>query len=113
MSPIKPRALIVAAVLASGLPLLTACQHASMASANRESPGEYVDDATITAKVKAALAKDPDVKAYQVSVETYRGVVQLSGFVDSDTNIRRAGELARQIAGVRSVKNDIRVKPAG
>lgn len=112
MTSLKPKALIVAAVMAMGLPVLTACQSTSASTAKHESAGDYVDDATITAKVKAAFAKDPDVKAYQVSVETYRGVVQLSGFVDSDMSIRRAVDLARQVAGVRSVKNDIHVKPA-
>lgn len=104
-----PRTVLFAVVVALGLPALTACQ--STSSGSRESVGEYIDDATITTKVKAVLAKDPDVKAYQVNVETQSGVVQLSGFVDSETSIRRAGELARQVTGVRSVKNDIRVKP--
>jgi osmotically-inducible protein OsmY len=77
---------------------------------SRESAGEYVDDATITTKVKAAIVNDPDVKATQVKVETYKGVVQLSGFVDSQANIDRAVEIARSVNGVKSVKNNMSVK---
>ena len=77
----------------------------------RESTGEYIDDSTITAKVKASMAKDPDVSAIQVSVETYKGVVQLSGFVNNKDVKRKAGELARDVNGVRKVENNIVVKP--
>ena len=91
------------------LPLtLTGCASTS----NRESTGEYIDDSAITAKVKVALAKDPDVSAMQVNVETYKGVVQLSGFVNNKMASRRAGELARNVRGVVKVQNDIVVKPA-
>jgi hyperosmotically inducible protein len=110
MTKVSPKAALVAAMVAlTSLSGLTACQ----ATRTSESAGEYMDDATITTKVKAALAKDPDVKAYQVSVETYRGVVQLSGFVDSEANVRKAAQVAQSVSGVRSVKNDVRVKPAG
>jgi len=77
---------------------------------NRESTGQYVDDATLTAKVKAAFVEDPEVKAIDVKVETYKGVVQLSGFANSQTEINKAIHLARNIEGVQSVKNDIRLK---
>ena len=76
----------------------------------REGTGEYVDDSVITTKVKAAFAADPTVKAYQVKVETFKGTVQLSGFVDSRQGAERAVQLAREIKGVTSVKNDIVVK---
>jgi osmotically-inducible protein OsmY len=109
MTTLTPKTVLVAAMVAIGsLSGLTACQ----STATHQAAGEYMDDATITTKVKAKLAEDPNVKAYQVSVETYRGVVQLSGFVDSETNVRRAGQLAQSVTGVRSVKNDIRIKPA-
>lgn len=72
--------------------------------------GEYVDDAVITTKVKAALAADPNVKATEVNVETYKGDVQLSGFVAQPGDAQRAVEIARGVKGVTSVKNDIRVK---
>ena len=76
----------------------------------RESTGEYIDDSTITTKVKAAIFNDPSLKVFQINVETFKGEVQLSGFVDSPQNIRRAGEVARGVRGVRSVKNDLIVK---
>jgi osmotically-inducible protein OsmY len=72
--------------------------------------GEYVDDAVITSKVKAAFAADPTVKATEVNVETYKGDVQLSGFVAEAGDAQRAVEIARGVKGVSSVKNDIRVK---
>jgi hyperosmotically inducible periplasmic protein len=107
---LTPKAALVAAMVAIGsLSALTACQ----STGSRESTAEYMDDATITTKVKAALAKDPDVKAYQVNVETQKGVVQLSGFVDNEAAVRRAAQVAQGVSGVRSVKNDVRVKPAG
>jgi osmotically-inducible protein OsmY len=77
----------------------------------RESTGEYIDDSTITTKVKAKLAKDPVVSAMQVKVETFKGVVQLSGFVDSQEQVDRAVQLARDVKGVQEVKNNISVKP--
>jgi osmotically-inducible protein OsmY len=76
----------------------------------KESAGEYFDDATITTKVKAAIVNDPDVKATQVKVETYKGVVQLSGFVDSQASASKAVEIARDVKGVKSVKNNMSIK---
>ena len=101
------KALLVALVLATGLSGLAACAP----TPTRQGTGEYIDDAAVTARVKVALAEDPAVSAAQVNVETYRGVVQLSGFVDADADARRAVEVARKVPGVRSVKNDLRVKP--
>jgi osmotically-inducible protein OsmY len=75
-------------------------------TATREGTGEYIDDSVITSKVKAAFAADPTVKATQVQVETFKGTVQLSGFVDSRESAQRAVEIARGIKGVKSVKND-------
>ncbi|MDP3668784.1 MAG: BON domain-containing protein [Telluria sp.] len=79
-------------------------------TATREGTGEYIDDSLITAKVKTALAADPDVKATEINVETFKGNVQLSGFVNSSENVQKAVELARNVKGVKSVKNDMRVK---
>jgi len=76
----------------------------------RESTGQYVDDSTITTKVKAAIFSEPGLKTLQITVNTYKGVVQLSGFVDSAQNAKKAGELARSVAGVTEVKNDLVVK---
>lgn len=75
-----------------------------------EGTGEYIDDSVITTKVKAAIFNEPTLKATEINVETYKGVVQLSGFVRSQSNINRAEEVARGVKGVKSVKNDMRVK---
>jgi len=89
---------------------LTTSLAACAAMSGRETVGEYVDDATITTKVKAAMFDDPSVKGTQISVETMQNVVQLSGFVDSPQVKARAGELARSVTGVREVKNDLVVR---
>lgn len=72
--------------------------------------GEYVDDSVITAKVKTAIFNDPTLKVNEINVETFKGVVQLSGFVNSQADINKAVQVARGIAGVTSVKNDMRLK---
>lgn len=79
-------------------------------TAKREGTGEYIDDALITGKVKAALVADPELKATEINVETYKGTVQLSGFVGAPDHIPKAVRLARDIEGVKGVKNDIAVK---
>ena len=76
----------------------------------QESTGEYIDSATITTKIKAQLIKDPATKAGQISVETFKDIVQLSGFVDSAAAKERAEEIARDTTGVRAVRNDLVVK---
>jgi osmotically-inducible protein OsmY len=76
----------------------------------RESTGEYIDDSTITTKVKAAIFNDPSLKVFQINVETFKGEVQLSGSVDSAQSVKKAGEVARSVGGVKSVKNDLIVK---
>jgi osmotically-inducible protein OsmY len=76
----------------------------------RESTGEYIDDAAITAKVKAAIFNEPTLKSTEINVETFKGDVQLSGFVAQPQDAQRAAEVARGIKGVTSVKNDLRVK---
>jgi osmotically-inducible protein OsmY len=75
-----------------------------------KSAGEVVDDAVLTAKVKASLYNDPNVKGSEIQVETYRGEVQLSGFVAEPGDAQKAVQIARGVKGVSSVKNDIRVK---
>ena len=79
-------------------------------SATQESTGEYVTDSWITTKVKASLADDPLVKAREVNVETFKGAVQLSGFVSSTAAMQQAVRIAHGIKGVTSVKNDMRLK---
>ena len=79
-------------------------------TAKQEGTGEYIDDSVITTKVKAALVGDPITKATEINVETFKGVVQLSGFVSSQAAANKAVELARGVRGVKSVKNDMRIK---
>jgi hyperosmotically inducible periplasmic protein len=79
-------------------------------TSTRESTGEYIDSSTLTAKVKSALVSDEMVKARDVQVETFRGTVQLSGFVDSEAQKERATAVARSVQGVQDVKNNLIVK---
>lgn len=76
----------------------------------QEGTGEYVDDTVITAKVKSAILGEPTLKSAEINVETFKGVVQLSGFVSSQSDINKAVELARSVKGVKSVKDDMRLK---
>ena len=76
----------------------------------QEGTGEYIDDSVITTKVKAAIFNEPSLKVAEINVETFKGVVQLSGFVSTQANINRALEVARGVSGVTSVRNDMRLK---
>jgi len=93
--------LVTAAVLG-----LAACAP----TAHRQGTGEYIDDAVITSKVKAAFAADPTVKATEVQVETFKGTVQLSGFVESRESAQKALQLARDVKGVKEVRNNTVIK---
>ena len=94
------------ALLPLAFTLVTGCA----STPSQHSVGEVIDDTVITTKIKAALVNDPALKATEINVETYKGVVQLSGFVNERGDIAKAGTLARSIEGVQSVKNDIRAK---
>ena len=76
----------------------------------QEGTGEYIDDTVITTKVKAAIFNEPTLKSAEINVETFKGTVQLSGFVNSRADINKAVEVARGVKGVTSVKNDMRLK---
>lgn len=80
------------------------------ATPQKESTGEYFDDSYITTKVKTAILHEPTLKSSEINVETFKGVVQLSGFVNSQSDIDRAVEVAHSVKGVKSVKNDMRLK---
>ncbi len=95
-------AILVAAAALS----LSACAP----TATSEGTGEYIDDAVITSKVKAAFAADPTVKATEVQVETFKGRVQLSGFVESRESAQKAVQLARDVKGVKEVRNNTVIK---
>lgn len=97
---------IATAFLAFSLLGLAACA----STAKQEGTGEYVDDSWITTKVKAEILNEPTLKSSEINVETFKGTVQLSGFVSSTANIDKAVSLARNVKGVHSVKNDMRLK---
>jgi len=88
----------------------TAAAQKKSDAAHHETAGESVDDSVVTAKVKAKLVDDPVTKAYQINVETFKGTVQLSGFVDSADAVSRAERLAKDVGGVKDVKNSLQVR---
>jgi osmotically-inducible protein OsmY len=104
-----PRILSVA-VLAAGLSSLTVLSTGCAGTATRASTGEMIDDSVITAKVKTELIRDEMVKARDVNVDTFRGTVQLSGFVETQEQKARAGDIAARVTGVNNVVNNITVK---
>ncbi len=79
-------------------------------TSKRESTGEYIDNSVLTSKVKTAIFNDPMLKVLQINVESFKGVVQLSGFVDSAQAAARAVDVARSVEGVKAVKNKMSVK---
>ncbi len=85
---------------------LAACASTS----KQESTGDYIDDSVITTKIKSQLAADDFLKSFQISVESRKGIAQLSGFVDSQKAVDKAGQIARGVEGVKSVRNDLIVK---
>ena len=97
---------IFAIFMAMSVTSLVACA----STQQHESASEYIDDAVITTKVKAALFNDPDLSAAEINVETYNGEVQLSGFVSNKNQISEAVQVARNVEGVRKVKNSLLVK---
>lgn len=97
---------IIAIFMALFLASLTGCA----STQQHQSAAEYIDDAVITTKVKAALFNDPALSAAEINVETYNGEVQLSGFVSAPNQINQAVQIAKNIEGVRKVKNSLLVK---
>ena len=90
--------------------MLIATFAACAATRTHESTGEYVDDSVITTKVKSLLAADDFLKSFQIGVESFKGVVQLSGFVNTQKAIDKAVEITKSVKGVNSIKNDLIVK---
>ncbi len=105
MNQIFSRRLAILSLVAA-VSALSACASTSRS----EGTGEYVDDTVITAKVKAAVFNDPSLKSSEINVETFKGRVQLSGFVNSQADIARAVSVTRAVKGVTSVANDMRLK---
>lgn len=92
--------------LAALMSLLIGCA----GTPTKEGTGEYVDDSIITTKVKTAIFNEPTLKSAEINVETFKGVVQLTGFVSSNANISKAVEVTNGVKGVKSVRNDMRLK---
>ena len=105
--------MIQRSLIAAAVALAAALGVAGCASdrENRQTTGQYLDDAALTAKVKTAIATDAGARtAAQVNVETYKGTVQLSGFVDNQEAAQRAVDAAKKVGGVKAVKNDLRIR---
>lgn len=103
----RMRVILLSACVAAAFPVITGCA----STKSHESAGEFIDDSVITTKVKTALARDDAVNGFAVSVETYRGVVQLSGFVKTAEEKAKAAADARSVAGVVEVQNNISLNP--
>ncbi len=108
----KLKILAMAAGLAASLSLVVGVTTSCSSSRYHRSTGTYLDDKTISTKVKTELYADPNVKGTQVQVTTYQGAVQLSGFVDTQAEKDRAAEVARRVQGVQKVTNNLIVKNA-
>jgi hyperosmotically inducible protein len=95
-------AVFIAALLVSALGCAT--------QSEPQSPGAYMGDSWVTTKVKSAILNEPSLKVLQINVETYKGMVQLSGFVDNAASRDKAAEIARSVQGVTTVKNDLQLR---
>jgi len=103
---VKIQRILQLVVCVALLGAFTACA----ATQKHESTGQYVDDSVITTKVKAAIFKEDSLKTLQITVKTYKAVVQLSGFVDSAQSVAKAADVAKRVEGVASVENGLAVK---
>jgi osmotically-inducible protein OsmY len=99
-------ALVLVAAIVGGTSLIAACS----STPSQQSTGQAIDDGVVTAKVKAKLIEDPMTKAHQINVDTFKGTVQLSGFVETDQARTRALQLARAVDGVKQVKDALQVR---
>jgi len=99
------RGIIKLIAITGALAMVIACS----STRTQQSAGEVIDDSVLTSKVKLALVEDPVTKAGQINVETFRGVVQLGGFVDNAQAKEQATKVARSVTGVKEVRNDLRV----
>jgi osmotically-inducible protein OsmY len=101
---------VSAVFLATAVTFTLASVGGCSSTPTKEGTGQYIDDSVITAKVKAALIENDLTKATEINVETFKGIVQLSGFVSSQASANKAVELARNVGGVKGVTNDMRLK---
>jgi osmotically-inducible protein OsmY len=104
------RWVLIATMAAAAAACTTSEEKAGPAESTAANAGRVVDDSVITGKVKAALVADPTTKAHQISVETFKGVVQLSGFVDTSEAKMRATQVAETVEGVKNVKNELELR---
>ena len=104
------RWVLIATMAAAAAACTTSEEKAGPAESTAAHAGRVVDDSVITGKVKAALVADPTTKAHQISVETFKGVVQLSGFVDTSEAKMRATQVAETVEGVKNVKNELELR---
>jgi len=111
MKPFKyMSSMMIAAVMLTTIGCASNSANDGKSSAKKESAGEYIDDSVITTKVKSALLNEPTLKSFEFKVKTYKGIVQLSGFVSSQNSIDKALAIAAGVSGVKSVKNDMQLK---
>jgi len=106
----RPLAIVITAAVLATAAGCSSTPSSGPAETTAAKAGRVVDDSVITAKVKEALIQDPVTKAHEISVETFHGTVQLSGFVDSAQSKTRAGQLAQNVAGVKDVKNSLQLQ---
>jgi hyperosmotically inducible periplasmic protein len=106
-------ALCLGLLTTAAIGTFSGCASSSNSRSTGQSTGQYMDDKTLQRQVTAALGDNPDYKFDQVNVDTYRGTVQLSGFVDTDEQKMKAEDIAKNVQGVTDVVNNITVRPAG
>ena len=110
MNTNHPLKLLALTLCLAALPICGGVSCCSTGSRYKQSTGEYLDDHTLTSEVKKALSEDPQYKYKEVNVMTFKGVVQLSGFVNTKDQMHRAGDIAKQVHGVKEIANNITVK---
>lgn len=111
MKPVKYiLSVMIAAVMLTTIGCASSSANDGKSSVKKESAGEYIDDSVITTKVKTALINEPTLKSFEFKVTTYKGIVQLSGFVSSQASIDQALAIAAAVSGVKSVENDMQLK---
>lgn len=111
MKPVKNMSsVIIAAFMLSMIGCASSSANEGNTQVKNETAGEYLDDSVITTKVKTALINEPSLKSFEIKVVTYKGTVQLSGFVSSQASIEKAQAIAAAVSGVKSVKNNMQLK---
>jgi len=110
MKQLKNIYIMIAALLFMSILGCTSTSNTSGTTGNKATAGDYIDDSVITTKVKTAIFNEPTLKSAEINVETFRGTVQLSGFVSEQADIPKAVEVTKKVEGVKAVKNSMQVK---